>query len=123
MKLKFKVQPYQTSAVESVVDCFAGQPNTLGIAYRIDPGYQNDKAWQTQSAMLEQAGFKNADIQLTDAQLLTNIQNVQRRQNLPVSQSLEDFHVKNDRKDCYVPGGPLDSLWCRRYLYGPVPRR
>ena len=38
MKLKFKVQPYQTNAVESVVDCFAGQVNTLGIAYRIDPG-------------------------------------------------------------------------------------
>ena len=38
MKLKFKVQPYQTSAVESVVDCFAGQVNTSGITYRIDPG-------------------------------------------------------------------------------------
>lgn len=39
MKLKFKVQPYQTSAVESVVDCFArGEVNTSGIAYRIDPG-------------------------------------------------------------------------------------
>jgi hypothetical protein len=38
MKLKFKVQPYQTNAVDSVVDCFAGQVNTSGIAYRIDPG-------------------------------------------------------------------------------------
>lgn len=34
MKLKFKVQPYQTVAVESVVDCFAGQPNTSGVTYR-----------------------------------------------------------------------------------------
>lgn len=31
MKLKFKVQPYQTNVVESVVDCFAGQVNTSGI--------------------------------------------------------------------------------------------
>lgn len=38
MKLKFKVQPYQTNAVESVVDCFAGQPMTSGLTYRIDPG-------------------------------------------------------------------------------------
>ena len=38
MKLKFKIQPYQTSAVESVIDCFAGQMNTSGVAYRIDPG-------------------------------------------------------------------------------------
>ena len=38
MKFKFKVQPYQTAAVESVVDCFAGQPLLAGVSYRIDPG-------------------------------------------------------------------------------------
>lgn len=38
MKLKFKVQPYQTAAVDAVVDCFAGQPYASGPAYRIDPG-------------------------------------------------------------------------------------
>ena len=38
MKLKFKVQPYQTIAVNDVVDCFAGQPMRSGLAYRIDPG-------------------------------------------------------------------------------------
>ncbi len=31
MKLKFKKQPYQTHAVESVADCFAGQPKNSGI--------------------------------------------------------------------------------------------
>ena len=31
MKLKFKVQPYQTDAVKSVVDCFAGQPLLSGV--------------------------------------------------------------------------------------------
>ncbi|SFK49620.1 type III restriction enzyme [Desulfomicrobium apsheronum] len=93
MKLKFKVQPYQTSAVESVVDCFAGQVNTAGLAYRIDPGV--NKKLLAQGATLpginldvEQTGFKNADIHLTDAQLLTNIQDVQRRQNLPLSENL-----------------------------------
>ena len=38
MKLKFKIQPYQTNAVESVVDCFSGQLRNEGISYRIDPG-------------------------------------------------------------------------------------
>ena len=38
MKLKFKVQPYQTNAVNDVVDCFTGQPMTSGLTYRIDPG-------------------------------------------------------------------------------------
>ncbi|MCW8799989.1 MAG: hypothetical protein OQK71_03575 [Desulfobacter sp.] len=31
MKLKFKKQAYQTLAVESVVDCFKGQPNTADL--------------------------------------------------------------------------------------------
>ena len=38
MKLKFKVQPYQTHAVDSLADCFAGQPKSSGLSYRIDPG-------------------------------------------------------------------------------------
>jgi type III restriction enzyme len=87
MKLKFKVQPFQTTAVESVVDCFAGQVNTSGTTYRIDPGRQKDNSG-FQSPLFEEAGFRNADIQLTDAQLLTNIQAVQRRQNLPMSDKL-----------------------------------
>lgn len=88
MKLKFKVQPYQTRAVESVVDCFAGQLNTPGLAYRIDPGVKKHTSGQIQTTVLENQGFKNADLQLTDAQLLTNIQIVQRRQNLPLSDKL-----------------------------------
>lgn len=72
MKLKFKVQPYQTHAVESVVDCLAGQVNTAGIAYRIDPGVDKKrlaKGPRLPGMELEQTGFKNADMQLTDAQL------------------------------------------------------
>ena len=81
MKLKFKVQPYQTSAVESAVDCFAGQPNIGGITYRMDPGRK------AQVSAFEE-GFKNADIALTDLQVLANIKEVQRRQNLPMSEAL-----------------------------------
>jgi len=91
MKLKFKVQPYQTHAVESVVDCFAGQMNTSGITYRIDPGV-NKKLLAKGPALpgmdIAQSGFKNADLQLADAQLLANIHVVQRRQNLPLSDKL-----------------------------------
>lgn len=95
MKLKFKVQPYQTSAVESVVDCFAGQLNTAGLTYRIDPGIskaQKKAATTGQKGFAyeeeQQTGFRNPDLQLTDAQLLTNIHAVQRRQNLPLSDKL-----------------------------------
>ncbi len=81
MKLKFKVQPYQTNAVESVVDCFAGQALVSGIGYRIDPGRK------AQTSAFEE-GFKNADIQLADTQVLANIRDVQKRQNLPISDAL-----------------------------------
>ena len=38
MKLQFKVQQYQTEAVDAVVDVFTGQPYADGVTYRIDPG-------------------------------------------------------------------------------------
>jgi len=63
MKLKFKVQDYQTRAVESVVDCFSGQPNQTGIQYRIDPGAV--KANQSQRTDYIEEGFRNAPIQLS----------------------------------------------------------
>lgn len=84
MKLKFKVQPYQTNAVESVVDCFAGQPLITGATYRIDPGATRNG---TGSLELE-TGFRNADLRLTDAQIIDNIHAVQKRQNLPLSDRL-----------------------------------
>jgi type III restriction enzyme len=90
MKLKFKVQPYQTNAVDSVVDCFAGQPMVSSITYRIDPGRR------AQTSAFDE-GFKNAGLQLTEAQVLANMQDVQRRQNLPFSQNLTDFTVVNAR--------------------------
>jgi len=81
MKLKFKVQAYQTNAVEAVVDCFAGQQRSDGISYRIDPG-------RSKQIKAEEAGFKNADLQIPKSEVLKNIQAVQRHQNLPISDKL-----------------------------------
>ena len=81
MKLKFKVQPYQTVAVESVVDCFAGQTMDSGTTFRVEHGLK----MKTNSM---EEGFRNFEIQLNDYQVLENIQEVQRRQNLPISRKL-----------------------------------
>jgi len=92
MKLKFKKQSFQTNAVNALADCFAGQPKTEGITYRIDPGKlgQTFKSGRTQSAIdFSQSGFKNRELILTKDQLLANIQSVQQRQNLPQSATLE----------------------------------
>lgn len=90
MKLKFKVQPYQTNAVEAVVDCFEGQIKSDALSYRIDPGRK------AQTSAFEE-GFKNADFSISEVQILENIRKVQRRQNLPLSQSLTDFTTFNPR--------------------------
>lgn len=97
MKLKFKQQPYQAHAVDAFADCFAGQPKTSGVSYRIDPGANSVKPVTPQqidlygtpsAAEATEAGFKNAELALNPAQLLENIQAVQRRQNLPLSPTL-----------------------------------
>ncbi|MCO8166756.1 DEAD/DEAH box helicase family protein [Pseudomonas sp. 21LCFQ02] len=94
MKLKFKQQSYQTHAVDAFADCFAGQPKSSGVTYRIDPGASPVKSVTPQQIELDgvqssaeptEAGFKNAELALSPAQLLENVQAVQRRQNLPLS--------------------------------------
>jgi type III restriction enzyme len=95
MKLKFKKQAYQTDAVNAVVDCFAGQPKTEGITYRIDPGKtgSTSDSGQIQPGFdFAQSGFKNREL-IKTLPLLENIQAVQQRQNLPQSATLVSTKV------------------------------
>ncbi|RUT78428.1 type III restriction-modification system endonuclease [Ancylomarina longa] len=106
MKLQFKHQAYQTKAVESVVNVFAGQPNSKNIKYRIDPGatqQKNGRYIDESGHFMEDDvfdGFKNDNIYISDEQLLKNINEVQRIQNLPLSISIDDFKTikKNEFK-------------------------
>ena len=43
MKFKFKIQQYQTDAVESTVSVFAGQPSKTNAQYRRDLGKQKQQ--------------------------------------------------------------------------------
>lgn len=84
MKLQFKVQQYQTDAVDAVVDVFAGQPYADGVKYRIDPGKN------TTPRLMDDAGLRNADIALTPSQLLANVHGVQQSRGLSPSKDLKD---------------------------------
>ena len=86
MKLKFKTQAYQTDAVQTVVDCFKGQPpaSKEAVSYRLDPG----KAKKGVEDLYAAAGFRNAELQISEANVLKNIKDVQRGQNLAVSEVL-----------------------------------
>ena len=94
MKLKFKHQAYQTYAVDAVADCFAGQPQSLGLRYRVDPGLAKASG---QQSLLDEPGFRNEEISPA-INLLDNIHGVQRRQNLPLSAVL----VGDKRTGCPV---------------------
>ncbi len=91
MQLKFKVQQFQTDAVDAVVDCFAGQPKRDGVSYQIDPGRKIQPAQTTLADVRPvDSGLRNAEIVLDPTQLLHNVHAVQRKGNLPLSKNLQD---------------------------------
>ena len=92
MKLQFKVQEYQTEAVDAVVECFAGQPKHDGVSYRIDPGRQQPTAAPGlfETSTTPDSGLRNAKIALSPKQLLENLHDVQRSRNLPLSAEMKD---------------------------------
>ena len=66
MKLQFKIQPYQTDAVDSVVEVFAGQPRRTGISYKIDPGKVKPTAGGLfETSTTPDSGLRNAEIELS----------------------------------------------------------
>jgi type III restriction enzyme len=122
MKLKFKTQAYQTAAVHAVVDCFKGQSPASGeaVSYRIDPG----KAKAGTERLFSEAGFKNADLLLSDTILLDNIQQVQRSQNLPISDALVKTKVARVNLDIEMETGTgktycyIKTIFDLNKLYG-----
>ncbi|MNR82467.1 Type III restriction enzyme, res subunit [compost metagenome] len=104
MKLKYKQQGYQTDAVKAVIDYFAGQPKGSGYRYTIDPGRVVANRTMTIPGM-ENDGFANGKISLPPAQLLENLQGVQRRQNLPLSTELKQTSVCDVNLDIEMETG------------------
>ena len=86
MKFKFKIQQYQTDAVESTVSVFAGQPSKTNEQYRRDLGKQKQ---QLKAEFEEEyVGYRNADVELNSNQLLENIHHQQVQNDIPLSKSL-----------------------------------
>ncbi|WP_045211889.1 type III restriction-modification system endonuclease [Desulfonatronovibrio magnus] len=86
MKLKFKIQDFQTQAVQAVVDCFQGQGNQQS-RFTLDPG--NRDIGLLKFTKWQLPGFKNPDVFLTPDEVLENIVKVQTREGLCLSKELE----------------------------------
>ncbi len=89
MKFQFKIQGYQTEAVEDTVNVFRGQPKRDPKHYRRDIG---KIAKGTLFSEEEEAGYRNADIELDKKQLLDNIREMQIRNQIVPSTTLAPGH-------------------------------
>ena len=97
MKFNFKIQQYQTDAVDAVVRVFNGQGHYDKISYIRDLGKR--KANQQLGMVMadeygetidldDDIGYKNEMLELSDDQLLKNIQKIQNESNIKQSASL-----------------------------------
>ena len=96
MKLQFKEQDFQVNAVQAVVDCFEGQPlktNRFTLERSkelIKKAKQAATGVQTlEFEIEEEIGYRNSAIQILEPQLLKNIQEVQKHNDLHESQQIE----------------------------------
>ena len=84
MKFKFKIQQYQTDAVERTVEVFTGQPSMDNLTYRRDLGRRNATLYDAEV----ETGYRNSEVQLTPSQLLNNIHKSQAAGDIKLSDSL-----------------------------------
>lgn len=99
MKFNFKIQQYQTDAVDAVVKVFNGQGFYDRISYirdigKVKPANQQmtfvtneDEDFDIYDP-LNDTGYKNEAVELSDEQLLKNIQTLQSESNIKLSSSL-----------------------------------
>ena len=104
MKFNFKIQQYQTDAVDAVVKVFDGQGFHDKISYirdvgkikkeynvmgeEIDSGRQDVINTPESDDIYDDTGYKNETVMLTDEQLLHNIRKIQSENNIKLSPNL-----------------------------------
>ena len=98
MKFNFKIQQYQTDAVDSVVRVFEGQGFHDKVGYVRDLGKASAKPRQAELGIpnggtedadpMDDTGYRNEAVALSDEQLLRNVQAVQGQRNIRLSTSL-----------------------------------
>lgn len=93
MRFKFSIQPFQTDAVESVADVFAGQPYNDRFTYRRDVEVHRDIMNWSKSDEELTMGFANARVQIGEAQILANVRRIQMRNNIHVSDALTQTNL------------------------------
>ena len=89
MKFQFKIQGYQTEAVESTINVFRGQPMRTFSYYRRDVGRNTSGQYRIVTEE-EETGYRNADVELDRKQLLANIRDIQEHNYITPSTQLSE---------------------------------
>ena len=98
MKFNFKIQQYQTDAVDAVIKVFQGQNYSNRVKYIRDIGnipsiptqltlHLSDE-YGEQIDLFDDIGYKNEILELSDEQLLKNIHTIQSQNNIKLSSEL-----------------------------------
>ena len=85
MKFKFKIQQYQTDAVENTVAVFTGQPSRALSVYRRDLGTYKQQQITYEE---EETGYANRRLELDAQTILKNIRSVQNLYDIAPSETL-----------------------------------
>ncbi len=102
MKFQFKIQQYQTDAMDAVVQVFNGQRKYERTSYLRDVGSRKYEQIQMNllaadgdipvEDLLNDSGYRNAAVELSDVELLANIRRLQTFNNIKLSPALvKDF--------------------------------
>lgn len=102
MKFQFKIQQYQTDAVDAVVQVFNGQRKYERTSYLRDVGSRKYEQIQMNllaadgdipvEDLMNDSGYRNAGVELSDEALLKNIRRLQTFNNIKLSPTLvKDF--------------------------------
>lgn len=125
MKLQFKKQDFQVHAVEAVINCFEGQPTKIGqftlerskdIIRRAQESATSvaQLAMSFDTDVLESIGYRNSSLQISEQQILKNIQATQEKNDIFQSQQIER---PKDWKDSYHLTIEMETGTGKTYTY------
>lgn len=103
MKLQYKNQQFQLDAVEAVTSIFEGQPRQTSMSYMMDIGNAKNITFDIVN------GFKNADISLSDSDLLKNIQATQKKNGILTDNKIVKMSIGGKDKNTKIDNSK-DSL-------------
>lgn len=124
MKLQFKQQQFQKDAVQSVVNCFEGQPlktnrftleRSKEIIRKAKQSATGDTQTKFETDVLEDIGYRNSPIQISEQHILENIRKIQTAGEIHKSTAIE--RPREDKNRSYHLTIEMETGTGKTYTY------